>query len=69
MRARWSCVKGVMCERGGSHVKRMITCEPGCGCENGVWSCERVRSNGAGHVWTGWSRMNGVVTYEWGVVV
>ena len=36
MRARKSCVKGVMCERGGSHVKRMITCEPGCGCVN--WS-------------------------------
>ena len=34
MRTIWSCVKGVMCERGGSHVKRMITCEPGCGCVN-----------------------------------
>ena len=20
--------------RGWSHVKRMVTCEPGCGCEN-----------------------------------
>ena len=27
-------MKGVMCERGGSHVRRMVTCEPGCGCVN-----------------------------------
>ena len=24
----------VMCMRCGSHVKRMITCEPGCDCVN-----------------------------------
>ena len=33
-RLRLSCVKGVICERGGSHVKRIVTCEPGCGCVN-----------------------------------
>ena len=34
MRTRRSFVKGVMCEQGGSHMKRMITCEPDCGCVN-----------------------------------
>ena len=32
------------CERGGSRVKRITTCELECGCAwscfNGVWSCE-----------------------------
>ena len=47
MNGIWSCEKGVMCEWGGSHVKRMVTCEPWCGCVNwlvmfewGVVICE-----------------------------
>ena len=39
--------EGVMCERGGSCVKRIITCEPGCGCVNCLvmfeWDVIRIR--------------------------
>ena len=42
MCTRRSCMKGVMCEPGGLHVNKMITCAPGCGCVNWlvmfVWS-------------------------------
>ena len=53
---RRSWLKVVMCKWDGSHVKKMITCEPGCGCGNWLvmfsW----------GHMWTGCGRVNEVVT-------
>ena len=54
----WSCVKGVMCERSGSHVKRMITCKPGCGYVNWLVMFEWD------HLWTVCGRVNEVVTCE-----
>ena len=36
--------EAVMCERGGSHVKRIITCEPGWGCVNWLFMFEWGRN-------------------------
>ena len=58
MRTRRSYVKGGMCVRGGSHVKTMIPCEPGCGCENWLVMFEW------GHVCSGCGRVNEVVKCE-----
>ena len=51
------CERG-MCERGGSHVKRTITSEPGCRCVNWLFMFE------LGHMWAGCGHANEVVTCE-----
>ena len=51
-----SCEWDVVMRTRQSHVKGMITCEPGCGCVNWLVVFEW------GHVITGCGRVNEVVT-------
>ena len=72
MRTRRSHAKRIItCEAGCGCVNWLVMFEwghvwMGCGRVNEVVTCERVRSNSGGYVWTGWSCMNGVWSYERG---